>query len=66
MEGYIMFLKKTPKPNGTYLAITEAYYDKTKKCTRQKTIQGLRSFEVHCPTNTPETLVVTGFFMSIF
>ena len=26
----------------------------------------LRSFEVHYSTNTPETLVVTGFFMSIF
>ena len=25
-----------------------------------------RSFEVYYPTNTPETLVVTGFFMSIF
>lgn len=36
-----MFLKKTPKPNGLYLAITESYYDKNKKCTRQKTIQGL-------------------------
>ena len=45
MEGYIMFLKKTPKPNGTYLAITESYYDKTKKCTRQKTIQGLGYLE---------------------
>ena len=40
-----MFLKKTPKPNGTYLAITESYYDKTKKCTRQKTIQGLGYLE---------------------
>ena len=26
-----MFLKKTPKPKGTYLAITESYYDKEKK-----------------------------------
>lgn len=36
-----MFLKKTPKPKGIYLAITESYYDKNKKCTRQKTIEGL-------------------------
>ena len=36
-----MFLKKTPKPKGTYLAITESYYDKEKKATRQKTIMGL-------------------------
>lgn len=36
-----MFLKKTPKPGGLYLAITESYYDKNKKCTRQKTIKGL-------------------------
>ena len=36
-----MFLKKTPKSKGIYLAITESYYDKNKKCTRQKTIQGL-------------------------
>ena len=33
-----MFLKKTPKAKGTYLAITESYYDKEKKATRQKTI----------------------------
>ena len=32
-----MFLKKTPKAKGTYLAITESYYDKEKKATRQKT-----------------------------
>ena len=36
-----MFLKKTPKAKGLYLAITEAYYDKDKKQTRQKTVQGL-------------------------
>ena len=36
-----MFLKKTPKPKGTYLAITESYYDKEKKTTRQKTVMGL-------------------------
>ena len=36
-----MFLKKTPKPKGIYLAITESYYDKEKKTTRQKTIMGL-------------------------
>jgi len=41
MEDYIMFLKKTPKDKGTYLAITESYYDSVKKSTRQKTIQGL-------------------------
>ena len=40
-----MFLKKTPKSKGMYLAITEAYYDKNKKCTRQKTIQGLGYLE---------------------
>ena len=28
-----MFLKKTPKSKGTYLAITESYYDKEKKVT---------------------------------
>ena len=36
-----MFLKKTPKAKGTYLAITESYYDKEKKTTRQKTGMGL-------------------------
>ena len=36
-----MFLKKTPKAKGTYLAITESYYDKEKKTTRQKTVMGL-------------------------
>ena len=36
-----MFLKKTPKAKGTYLAITESYYDKEKKATRQKTISGV-------------------------
>lgn len=40
-----MFLKKTPKPKGTYLAITESYYDKEKKATRQKTIMGLGYLE---------------------
>ena len=40
-----MFLKKTPKPKGTYLAITESYYDKEKKTTRQKTIMPLGYLE---------------------
>ena len=40
-----MFLKKTPKAKGTYLAITESYYDKEKKATRQKTIMGLGYLE---------------------
>ena len=40
-----MFLKKTPKPKGTYLAITESYYDKEKKATRLKTIMGLGYLE---------------------
>lgn len=40
-----MFLKKTPKNRGTYLAITESFYDKDKKCTRQKTVQGLGYLE---------------------
>ena len=40
-----MFVKKTPKPKGLYLAITESYYDKEKKCTRQKTIQKLGYLE---------------------
>lgn len=40
-----MFLKKTPKPKGTYLAITESYYDKEKKATRQKTVMGLGYLE---------------------
>mgnify|MGYP000228534621 CR=1 FL=1 len=40
-----MFLKKTPKSKGTYLAITESYYDKEKKATRQKTIMGLGYLE---------------------
>ena len=43
--GHNMFLKKTPKPKGTYLAITESYYDKEKKATRQKTIMGLGYLE---------------------
>ena len=37
--------QKTPKSKGTYLAITESYYDKEKKATRQKTIMGLGYLE---------------------
>ena len=37
--------QKTPKAKGTYLAITESYYDKEKKATRQKTIMGLGYLE---------------------
>ena len=43
-----MFLKKTPKAKGTYLAITESYYDKEKKATRQKTIMGLEIGRASC------------------
>lgn len=35
-EDFTMFLKKTPKAKGTYLAITESYYDKEKKTTGRK------------------------------
>ena len=50
-----MFLKKTPKAKGTYLAITESYYDKEKKATRQKTIMGLYSAgsTMACPPSCP-------------
>ena len=44
-----MFLKKTPKAKGTYLAITESYYDKEKKATRQKTIMGSGRFKEGLP-----------------
>ncbi len=37
--------QKDPKAKGTYLAITESYYDKEKKATRQKTIMGLGYLE---------------------
>ena len=37
--------QKAPKAKGTYLAITESYYDKEKKATRQKTIMGLGYLE---------------------
>lgn len=37
-----MHLKKTPTPNGRIrLSITDSYYDKQKKCSRQKTIESL-------------------------
>ena len=40
-----MFLKKTPKPKGTYLAITESYYDNEKKASRENTIMGFGYLE---------------------
>ena len=37
-----MYLKKTPNPNGRIrLSIVDNYYDKKKKCSRQKTIESL-------------------------
>lgn len=37
-----MHLKKTPSPNGRIrLSIVDTYYDKKKKCTRQKTIESI-------------------------
>ncbi len=37
-----MYLKKTPNPNGRIrLSIVDKYYDKKKKCSRQKTIESL-------------------------
>ena len=37
-----MHLKKTPSPNGRIrLSIVDTYYDKQKKCTRQKTIESI-------------------------
>lgn len=42
MEGYPMHLKKTPNPKGRIrLSIVDSYYDKNKKCSRQKTIESL-------------------------
>ncbi len=35
-----MFLKKTPKAKGTYLAITESYYDKRRKPLVRKPLWG--------------------------
>lgn len=46
MEGYIMFLKKTPQAGRLYLAITESHYDKVSKSTRQKTIKGLGYLDI--------------------
>ena len=42
MEDYLMHLKKTPNPKGRIrLSIVDSYYDKNKKCSRQKTIESL-------------------------
>lgn len=40
-----MFLRKTQKPKGTYLAIVENIYDSTLKKNRQRTIQGIGYLE---------------------
>ena len=37
-----MYLKKTPNPSGRIrLSIVDNYYDKKRKCSRQKTIESL-------------------------
>lgn len=37
-----MYLKKTPNPHGRIrLSIVDTYYDKVKKCSRQKTVESL-------------------------
>ena len=37
-----MYLKKTPNPHGRIrLSIVDTYYDKTKKCSRQKTVESI-------------------------
>ena len=37
-----MYLKKTPNLNGRVrLSIVDTYYDKAKKCSRQKTIESI-------------------------
>lgn len=42
MEDDPMHLKKTPNPKGRIrLSIVDSYYDKNKKCSRQKTIESL-------------------------
>lgn len=45
MEVVFMFLRKTQKPKGTYLAIVENVYDSTLKKNRQRTIQGIGYLE---------------------
>ena len=37
-----MYLKKTPNLNGRIrLSIVDTYYDKAKKCSRQKTVKSI-------------------------
>ena len=37
-----MYLKKTPNPSGRIrLSIVDTYYDKVKKCSRQKTVESI-------------------------
>ena len=37
-----MYLKKTPNAHGRIrLSIVDTYYDKTKKCSRQKTVESI-------------------------
>ena len=37
-----MYLKKTPNPQGRIrLSIVDTYYDKVKKCSRQKTVESI-------------------------
>ena len=37
-----MYLKKTPNLNGRIrLSIVDTYYDKAKKCSRQKTVESI-------------------------
>ena len=37
-----MYLKKTPNPSGRIrLSIFDTYYDKVKKCSRQKTVESI-------------------------
>lgn len=42
MEVLIMYLKKTPNSHGRIrLSIVDTYYDKVKKCSRQKTVESI-------------------------
>ena len=41
-----MYLKKTPNQNGRIrLSIVDTYYDKAKKCSRQKTVESIRQLD---------------------
>ena len=56
-----MYLKKTPNLNGRVrLSIVDTYYDKAKKCSRQKTIESIGWLDELRKQTTLQTMFTAG------